>query len=145
MPRHSHASLRPPAFPRAPTRARHARERGFTLMEILVVITLIALISGAVGVSVMNHLMEAKVKLARVDAATVRQAARVFQLNEGHCPTMEQLQQSGGLDEETRTEDPWETPFHLDCDNGPRVLSAGPDREFGTDDDIGSAHGDPSR
>lgn len=110
-------------------------------MEILVVITLIALLSGAVGMSVMNHLNETKIKVAGLDAAAVRQAARVFELNEGRCPTMDQLLDSEALDEEARTTDPWETPFRLECSGGPRATSAGPDREFGTGDDITSAQG----
>lgn len=52
-------------------------------MEILVVITLIALLSTAVGVSVMDHLKSSRVRMAGIDAATVRQAARAFELNEG--------------------------------------------------------------
>lgn len=110
-------------------------------MEILVVITLIALLSTAVGLSVMNHLKEAKIRMAGTDAATVRQAARAFEVNEGHCPSMEQLLDSGALDAEARTLDPWDTPFRLECGDGPRVFSAGPDRAFGTEDDVSSAHG----
>lgn len=114
-------------------------------MEILVVITLIALLSSAVGMSVMNHLKTTKIKVAGLDAAEVRRAARVFELNEGRCPTMEQLLNSGALDEEARTLDPWETPFRLECSDGPRASSAGPDREFGTSDDITSAQGARAR
>lgn len=108
-------------------------------MEILVVITLIALLSGAVGMSVLNHLNTSKIRVAGVDAATVRQAARVFELNEGYCPNMAQLLGSDALDDEARTLDPWDTPLRLECSDGPRASSAGPDREFGTDDDITSA------
>ena len=109
-------------------------------MEVLVVITLIALLSTAVGVPVMEHLKSSRVRLAGIDAATVRQAARAFELDEGRCPSMEQLLSSAALDEEARTVDPWDTPFRLECSDGPRVSSAGPDREFGTEDDIGSTH-----
>jgi len=105
-----------------------------------VVITLIALLSTAVGVSVMDHLRRSMVQVAGIDAATVRQAARAFELNEGRCPTMEELLRSAALDDEARTVDPWDTPFRLECGDGPRVASAGPDREFGTEDDVGSTH-----
>ena len=114
-------------------------------MEILVVITLIALLSGAVGMSVMNHLKATRIRLAGLDAGEVRQAARVFELNEGYCPSMEQLLRSDAFDDETRTLDPWDTPFRLECSDGPRAFSAGPDREFGTPDDITSAQASRQR
>ena len=81
-----------------------------------------------------------RVRLAGIDAATVRQAARAFELHEGRCPSMDELLSSAALDDEARTVDPWDTPFRLECSDGPRVSSAGPDREFGTEDDIGSTH-----
>jgi hypothetical protein len=79
-------------------------------------------------------------RMASVDVATVRQTARAFELNEGRCPSMEEVLSSAALDDEARTVDPWDTPFRLECSDGPRVSSAGPDREFGTEDDIGSTH-----
>jgi type II secretory pathway pseudopilin PulG len=94
-------------------------------MEILVVITLIALLSTAVGVPVMEHLKSSRVRLAGIDAATVRQAARAFELHEGRCPSMDELLSSAALDDEARTVDPWDTPFRLECSDGPRVSSAG--------------------
>ena len=41
-------------------------ERGFTLVELLVVITIITLIMGIVGPRVLNYLTESKVKAARI-------------------------------------------------------------------------------
>jgi prepilin-type N-terminal cleavage/methylation domain-containing protein len=70
----SHSRSTPLLRP-APAGLVRRRRRGFTLMEILVVITLIALLSTAVGVSVMDHLKSSKVRMAGIDAATVRQAA----------------------------------------------------------------------
>ena len=46
-------------------RRRHG-ERGFTLVELLVVITIITLIMGIVGPRVLNYLTESKAKAAKI-------------------------------------------------------------------------------
>ena len=51
---------------RAPRSAR-AASRGMTLIEILVVITILGIIAAAVAVNVVGQLDEAKVKQARTD------------------------------------------------------------------------------
>ena len=48
------------------SRSRNDGERGFTLVEILVVITIIALIMSLVGPRVLNYLTESKVKAAKI-------------------------------------------------------------------------------
>ena len=94
--------------------------------------------SAALGV--LNHLKQTRIQLARIDAGSLRQAARAYELHEGYCPSLEELLASDALDDEARTLDPWDTEFRLECEGGPRVFSAGPDRTHHTDDDIGSAH-----
>ena len=47
-------------------RKRDDSERGFTLIEILVVITIIGLIMALIGPRVLNYLTESKVKAARI-------------------------------------------------------------------------------
>ena len=53
------------AAPSRRRRARH-RQRGFTLVEILVVITIIGLIMGLVGPRVLTYLGESKAKAAKI-------------------------------------------------------------------------------
>ena len=59
-------------------RSRRRSEGGFTLVEILVVITIIGLIMALVGPRVLNYLSESKVKTARIQIQKSRQRARSF-------------------------------------------------------------------
>ena len=48
------------------SRSRRRHERGFTLVEILVVITIIGLIMALVGPRVLHYLTESKAKAAKI-------------------------------------------------------------------------------
>ena len=66
--------------------ARHG-ERGFTLVEILVVITIIGLIMGLVGPRVLNYLTESKAKAAKIQIESFASALDLFYLDTGRYPT----------------------------------------------------------
>jgi general secretion pathway protein G len=63
------------------------REGGFTLVEILVVITIIGLIMGLVGPRVLNYLSESKVKAATIQMQSFSSALDLFYLDLGRYPT----------------------------------------------------------
>jgi general secretion pathway protein G len=59
---------------------------GFTLVEILVVITIIGLIMGLIGPRVLNYLGESKVKAAKIQIESFSSALDLFFLDLGRYP-----------------------------------------------------------
>ena len=83
-------------------RARTRLQRGFTLVEILVVITIIGLIMGLVGPRVLNYLSESKVKAAKIQIQSFTSALELFYLDAGRYPTTSEglgvlVKSTGGL------------------------------------------------
>jgi general secretion pathway protein G len=68
-------------------RGRWRGEGGFTLIEILVVITIIAMIMSLVGPRVLNYLGESKVKAAKIQIQSLGSALDLFNLDTGRYPT----------------------------------------------------------
>ncbi|MDR3468666.1 MAG: type II secretion system major pseudopilin GspG [Xanthobacteraceae bacterium] len=71
-------------------RRRNARldgQRGFTLVEMLVVITIIGMIMGLIGPRVLNYMSESKVKTARIQIQSFGNSLDLFYLDVGRYPT----------------------------------------------------------
>jgi general secretion pathway protein G len=73
--------------PRLSKRSQKAGEEGFTLVEMLVVITIIGLIMGLIGPRVLNYLSESKVKTARIQLQSFASALDLFYLDAGRYPS----------------------------------------------------------
>ncbi len=69
------------------TRRRQTGEQGFTLVEMLVVITIIGLIMGLIGPRVLNYLSESKVKAAKIQLQSFGGALDLFYLDAGRFPS----------------------------------------------------------
>ena len=90
------------------TKANDA-EAGFTLVEMLVVITIIGLIMGLVGPRVLNYLAESKVKTAKIQIESLSAAIDLYYLDNGHYPSG-----GDGLDALVRRpagDDGWNGPY----------------------------------
>ena len=86
-----------------PRRRARGGEAGFTLVEILVVITIIGLIMALVGPRVLNYLAESKVKAARIPVESFASSLDLFYLDAGRYPTTSEglaalAQRPGGID-----------------------------------------------
>jgi general secretion pathway protein G len=66
------------------------KQTGFTLLELLVVLGIIAMLAGLVGPQVMKHMGEAKVKAAKVQIEDLSQTMDMYKLDVGSYPTSEQ-------------------------------------------------------
>jgi general secretion pathway protein G len=67
--------------------ARHAGQAGFTLVEMLVVITIIGLIMGLIGPRVLSYLSESRVKAAKIQLQSFSSALDLFYLDAGRFPS----------------------------------------------------------
>src|SRR5215831_12920379 len=105
-------------------RVRGGGEAGFTLVEILVVITIIGLIMALVGPRVLNYLGESKVKAARIQVESFASSLDLFYLDAGRYPSTSEgltalAARPGGIDTWNgpylRTglvpNDPWGHPY----------------------------------
>src|SRR6201998_488227 len=66
---------------------RQTGQQGFTLVEMLVVITIIGLIMGLIGPRVLNYLSESKVKAAKIQVESFASALDLFYLDAGRYPS----------------------------------------------------------
>jgi general secretion pathway protein G len=66
---------------------RRRGEDGFTLVEMLVVITIIGLIMALVGPRVLNYLGESKIKAARIQIESFSSSLDLFYLDAGRYPS----------------------------------------------------------
>ena len=68
-------------------RQQDSGQQGFTLVEMLVVITIIGLIMGLIGPRVLNYLSESKVKAAKIQLQSFSSALDLFYLDAGRFPS----------------------------------------------------------
>jgi len=141
-------------------RRRRVARRGFTLVEIMIVIAIILALASLIGIAVFNRFGEAQENITKIQMKTVEDALESFRLDFNRYPTDEEgvsvLWSSTNL-ENPEDEDKWSTYLKSPSPNdqwdnawGYRQISEygdeskydlwsyGPDGEEGTDDDITS-------
>jgi general secretion pathway protein G len=97
---------------KAPRSAR-AASRGMTLIEILVVITILGIIAAAVAVNVVGQLDEAKVKQAKTDLHTLENCLDLYKIDKGRYPSTEEGLQAVVTAGKCKPQlkDPWGHPY----------------------------------
>jgi general secretion pathway protein G len=70
------------------SRGREAgrKDEGFTLVEVIVVLSIMALIMGLVGPRVLGYLSDSKAKTARIQAEALASAVELFFIDTGRYP-----------------------------------------------------------
>jgi len=71
-------------------RPGRTRARGFTLVEIMVVVVIIGILGALVVPKLLGRTGESRVTAARVDIATMMQALKLYKLDNQRYPTTEQ-------------------------------------------------------
>ena len=135
--------------------------RGFTLIEIMVVITILGVLAALIVPRVVGRTDDAKIAAAKQDIASIMQALKLYRLDNGRYPTTDQgllaliakptaepvpsnWKQGGYIERSTVPTDPWGEPYKF-LNPGIRgeidVFSLGRDKTNGgegPDADIGS-------
>ncbi|MBV1858715.1 MAG: type II secretion system protein GspG [Nannocystaceae bacterium] len=116
-----------------------SRQRGMTLIEIMVVVAIISLVMGGVGLMAFNSFKQAQTDTARKDVVQIQQAVEMYRTQKrGKCPkTLQDLKASGVAAKVSK--DPWGNDYEIKCPGEKTsvdVISAGPDGEVGTEDDV---------
>jgi len=122
-------------------------QQGFTLVEMLVVISIIGLIMGLIGPRVLNYLSESKVKTARIQLQSFASGLDLFYLDAGRFPSTSEglaalMQRTPGvaawngpyLKGNSLPNDPWSHPYiyRAPGDRAPyEIISYGSDGQEG--------------
>ena len=119
-------------------RAMKAASRGVTLVEVLIVISIMAMIASAVVVAVIPKFKNAQIEAATQSARELRNAATRYRARgTDTCPTPSLLVTEKEIDTASNIEDPWKSAFKIECgEDEIFVTSLGPDKKEGTADDI---------
>lgn len=105
-----------------------SRQRGFTLIEIMVVVTILGILAALIVPRVVGRTDDARIAAAKQDIAAVMQALKLYRLDNGRYPTSEQglealitkpttepipsnWKQGGYLDRNAVPKDPWGKPY----------------------------------
>lgn len=146
----THRTIPSPA-PR-PLRRPH-RPRGFTLLEIVIAVTIVAIIAAAIAPRFIDYIGQAKNSRAKADAATLAKQVELY-MTKHHMSTLPadftlDVLADGDppmLKNRKQLLDPWGRPFAIvipgrvnyDFD----IVSYGEDGEAGSADDIINGQGD---
>jgi len=124
-------------------KVRHA-QAGFTLVELLLVVAILGTLAAVVMVGFRGRGEKARIGAARASIDAIGTAIRLYEVDCGRYPgALTALESNDGAPNwdgpyvEKALVDPWGTPFQYSVQgNGYKISSAGPDKAFGSGDDL---------
>ncbi len=78
------------SFRRSSRRTKRSPGAGFTLLEILIVITILGILASLIAVRIMDRPGEARAMKARMDIQTLENALKLFRLDNAFYPSTDQ-------------------------------------------------------
>jgi general secretion pathway protein G len=129
-------------YERAQRRARR-RQAGFTLIEIMIVLAIIAMIAGGVSVALFSRFKRAQSSTAKLRVKKARDAVTQYMIETPSCPKSIDELVGGKYLDKGDAKDPWGGNLMMRCPgqydtDGADIWSPGPDKQEGTTDDIKS-------
>jgi len=124
-------------------------KKGFTLIELMVVVIIIAALAGMVLPHVLPASTKARLATAEADIAGISTALKLYRLNNDRYPTTQEglallrkADPSKGWNEpylEKDPNDPWDRPYQYQCPGTHNTMSydlwsSGPDEQDSSDD-----------
>jgi general secretion pathway protein G len=122
----------------AVARRRRRTVKGFTLLEIMVVLVIIGLVASVTTVAVMDRLKEARIKTTKIEIKVVEEALSLYKLRHNRFPETSQGIQRLVEDKvmAKMPHDGWEHEFHYALEGGRYVITSyGVDEAPGGEDE----------
>ena len=132
-------------------RRKHG-QHAFTLLEVLLVLTILVILGSTVGVFLSRTQTQAQKKVTKIQVDALAQLIEQYHIDVGTFPTAQQGLESlytapadladpakwaGPYSKKKLEPDPWSHPYQYESTGDSfRVWSWGPDGQDGTDDDI---------
>lgn len=122
---------------------RNSKKAGFTLVELLLVVTILGVLASIAVMNLGGTSEEARIRATQSDIATIQGAVSTYEIRTGKYPSSiddlaKEMDGQKGLLDATALTDKWGTKYSFKNEGGGyfEIRSAGPDTAMNTADDI---------